>query len=408
MKAKRFLKLVAGLVLIGLGLVLALAFRVHSFPQIEAYFEEPDNRKLQSDEFGQWEYVRHLYTEMEATGEQFKGWDEKQQDMWKYAIAFLAYGMPSMAIIKPDDAPMAVYYLSVMINKMKAKKVWDDWQRYGFGDDPICKDNIMYKGHLNLMYGLYQLMTGSDRYAKEFTWLTQKIVEEIEQSKDGKFRGVVCEPDRYFVQCNAVGLLSLAIYDRIYGTPYVQYSGSEVMKFIRERLIDPETGLYREAYHPSHDISISHLSGYTNAWTMVMLRPFDKEYQARIYPKWKEIFVREYGAFAVVRETRFGGPSRLATLFGMLAAKEFGDQELFGKLRNTVDLAGILHKDTERGHLSYATADNTLLNGMVLSFKMHVGWQKILDHSWPRPEVIPIVPEISAMQSFDVMNTRTF
>lgn len=407
MKAKRILKLVAGLVLISLGLVLTLALRVHSFPQVEAYFEEPGNRSLQEDEFGQWEYVRHLYTEMEATGEQFKGWDEKQQDMWKYAIAFLAYGMPSMAIIKPEDAPMAAYYLSVMIHKMKAKKVWDDWQRYGFGDDPICKDNIMYKGHLNLMYGLYQLMTGSDRYAKEFTWLTQKIVEEIEQSKQGKFRGLVCEPDRYFVQCNAIGLLSLEIYDRIYGTPYAKYQGQEVMNFVRERLIDPATGLYREAYHPSHDLSVPYVSGYTNAWTMVMLRPFDKEYQARIYPKWKELFVREYGPFAVVRESRFGGPSRIATLFGMLAAKEFGDQELFARLRNSVDLAGILHKDTERGYLSYATADNTLLNGMVLAFKMHVGWQKILDHDWPRPATAPIVPEISTVQSLDLLNTRT-
>ncbi|WP_141735635.1 linalool dehydratase/isomerase domain-containing protein [Oligoflexus tunisiensis] len=408
MKAKSILKLLAGLVLIGLGLVLTLAFRIHNFPQVEAYFEAPGNRKIQKDEVGQWQYVRQLYTEMEATGEEFKGWDESQQDKWKYAIAFLAYGMPSMAMIKPDEAPMAAYYLSVMIHKMKAKKVWSDWQRHGFGDDPICKDNLMYKGHLNLMYGLYQLMTGSDRYAKEFTWLTQKIVEEIEQSKEGPYRGVACEPDRYFVQCNAVGLLSLEIYDRIYGTPYAKYEGAEVMQFVRERLIDPETGLYREAYHPSHDLAIPYLSGSTNAWTMVMLRPFDKEYQAKIYPKWKKIFVREYGPFAAVRESRHGGPSRLATLFGMLAAKEFGDQELFGRLRNTVDLGGFLHQDTERGYLRYGTANNTMLNGLVLSFKLHVGWQRILDHTWPQPEALPPVPEISAIQAFDLMETRTF
>jgi hypothetical protein len=407
MKAKLFLKLVAGLVLLGLGLVLALAWRLHSFPQVEAYFAEPGRRSLQKDEVGQWQYVRHLYAELEATGDRFRGWDESQQDMWKYAIAFLAYGMPSLAMVKPDEAPTAAYYLSVMIHKMKAKKVWDDWQRYGFGDDPICKDNIMYKGHLNLMYGLYQLMTGSDRYAQEFTWLTQKIVEEIEQSKQGKYRGVTCEPDRYFVQCNAIGLMSLEVYDRIYGTPYAKYYGEEVLKFVRERLIDPETGLYRDAYHPSHDLAMPYLSGYTNAWTMVMLRPFDKDYQSKIYPKWKEIFVRDYGPFAAVRESREGGPSRLATLFGMLAAKEFGDQELFGKLRNSIDLGGFLYKDTELGYLNYAVADNTLLNGMVFSFKMHVGWQKILDHTWPRPESLPPIPEISSVQSWDLLNTRT-
>jgi hypothetical protein len=97
----------------------------------------------------------------------------------------------------------------------------------------------------------------------------------------------------------------------------------------------------------------------------------------------------------------------MATLFGMLAAKEFGDQELFGKLRNTVDLGGLLHRDTERGYLSYAAADDTLMNGMVLAFKLHVGWQKILDHNWPRPEATPMVPEISALQSFDLLDTRT-
>jgi hypothetical protein len=374
---------------------------------VEAYFEEPPARTLQADEFGQWQYVRHLYTELEATGEQFKGWDENQQDLWKYAIAFLAYGMPSLAIIKPDESNMVAYYLSVMIDKMKAKKVWDDWQRYGFGDDPICTDNIMYKGHLNLMYGLYQLMTGSERYAKDFTWLTTRIVEEINESQDKKFRGLVCEPDRYFVQCNAIGLLSLEVFDRIYGTNYAKVQGQQMLAFIRERMIDPATGLYSEAFHPSHDLVLPYISGYTNAWTMVMLRPFDKEFQAQLYPKWKKTFAREYGPFAAIRETPYGGPSRLATLFGMLAAKEFGDLELFHKLRNTIDFAGFLHKDTELGYLSYATADNTMLNGMVLSFKLHVGWQNILDHPWPKPEN-PVIPEISTIQSNDVINRRTF
>ena len=61
-----------------------------------------------------------------------------------------------------------------MIDKMKSKKVWGDWTEYGMGDDPISKGNIMYKGHLNLMYGLYQLMSGNEEYSEEYTWLTEK------------------------------------------------------------------------------------------------------------------------------------------------------------------------------------------------------------------------------------------
>ena len=57
---------------------------------------------------------------------------------------------------------------------MKSKRVWGDWIAYGMGDDPISEGNVMYKGHLNLMYGLYQLMTGNEEFAHEYTWLTNK------------------------------------------------------------------------------------------------------------------------------------------------------------------------------------------------------------------------------------------
>ena len=66
-----------------------------------------------------------------------------------------------------------------MIQKMKSRLVWGDYTEMGFGEDPISFQNSMYKGHLNLMYGLYQLTTGDLRYAREYTWLTNQIVEEM-------------------------------------------------------------------------------------------------------------------------------------------------------------------------------------------------------------------------------------
>lgn len=116
---------------------------------------------------------------------------------------------------------MVVYSMALMIEKMKPKKVWQVFVDFGFGADPIIYQNIMYKGHLNLMYGLYQLMSGDERYAREYTWLTDQIVKEMrEHHKAGIYEGAACEPNLYFAQCNSIGLLSLHIFDKLYGTKY--------------------------------------------------------------------------------------------------------------------------------------------------------------------------------------------
>lgn len=370
------------------------------------YFQRPSSATTESqllpDEERQWNYVANLYRKMDATGETFKMWDPEQQDWWKYAIAFTAYGLPSLAMLDPSRRDSAIFFLSLMIEKMKSKKVWEDWQIYGFGDDPICRHNIMYKGHLNLMYALYQLIGGDGRYTAEFTWLTRNIAEEIRESEGKKFQGVVCEPDQYFAQCNAVGLLSLYIYDKIYGTQYRSREIVRVLDFLNRKMRDPLTGLYWESYHPSHDVSVRQLSGYANAWTLSMLRVFDPQGFERLYPIWKKTFVKELGPLAFVRENPGGGASRIATLFGLLAAKEFGDVQLFNKLRWTIDTLGGLHRDLETDTLSYFFADNTLLNGMTLSFKMHRGWSDILNYPWPRAEP-RVAPEVGNLTWRDVL-----
>ena len=63
----------------------------------------------------------------------------------------------------------------------------------------------------------------------------------------------------------------------------------------------------------------------------------------------------------------------------MLAAKEFKDKELFDKMAWTVDTVGFLKGDLETDQKRYLFVDDTLLNGMMLSFKAHAGFDTILD-----------------------------
>ncbi len=393
---------VAGLVII-IGGVRLYQFLPTGMPDGEDYFLKIGERKLLPDEEGQWSYTRELYGHLEATGDTFAGWDKSQQNMWKYSIAFASYGMPSLALIIPEYKDMITWVTWTMVRKMKSKKVWMDWESFGFGKDPITYHNIMYKGHLNLMYGLYQLMSGRTTFEREFTWLTRQIVLELrDHHRQGLYEGTVCEPDQFFVQCNSIGLLSLHIYDKLYGTNYTKNEVKWVLDFIHRRMVDPKTGLYWMEYHPSHDTVERYLSGYTNAWCCMFLRPFEPEFNRKVYEKLKETFVVKIGPYAYAKESVNGGPSSLATLFVMWAAKEYGDVELFTKLRNGIDKQGGLYREPKIDAMVYKTINNKMYNPPLLAVKVHAGWDTLLSHDWGYKTPFK-VPDITGMTWKDIL-----
>ncbi len=362
----------------------------------KAYFEPIGERSLQKDEIGQFNYIFETYEHMNFTGDEFKGWDISDQLLWRYGIAFGAYAMPSVAMIDPDYADRAALCLRHMIEKMKSKKVWGDWTAYGMGDDPISEGNIMYKGHLNLMYGLYQLMSGDERFSQEYTWLTEKIITEMRKHhEEGRHEGADCEPGRYFAQCNSISLLSLKVYDQMYGTHYAEVEARWTVDFIKEKMTDKEFGFYLKMYQSEMQFCNPMRSGYTNAWTMAFLRPFEPAYNEALYLTWKDHFVETIGPYAFVKEDPEAGPSPLATMTGMMAAKEFGDVALWGKIRNAIDRN--IYQSKEQYHHLYKNINNNIYNGPMLWTKVHVGWQTILAHKWKgnrqyeKPEVSHLV-----------------
>ncbi|MGJ8562660.1 MAG: hypothetical protein ACSHXY_03810 [Alphaproteobacteria bacterium] len=377
------------------------AFLPHGMPDAKNYFENSKTRILQKDEIGQMIHVRKMYDRMANTGDDFTGWNTEMQDFWKYTLAFSSYGLPSAMIIDPDNQDEYRLLFDTMIWKMKSRRVWGDFTGRGFGPDPISSQNIMYKGHLNLMYGLYQLTTGDTRYAREYTWLTDKIAKELRLHHQGKYEGVTCEPNAWYVECNAIGLMSLHIYDKIYGTSYTENEVQWTLDFIMEKMRDPETGLFYRSYHPNQDVVVKDISGYANAWTLAFLNPLlPTEMQQTYNVGFKENLVINYGpAYASIKGDLRSDPARnqVAHLFGLWAAKEFDDRKLFGKLRNSVDKIGRLSRAPEGGGLTYKDANQILMNGVVLGAKLHVGWDVILDHDWGHAGLqnVPVIDDIS-------------
>jgi hypothetical protein len=397
-----------GLALSLLVLATAAYLLPWGMPDAGNYFTEAPGRVLQEDETGQLQAADRDYFVLANSGDDFAGWNTTRQSFWKYSIAFAAYGMPSAMIIDPENKDRYRVMMDTMIWKMKSRKVWGDFTDRGFGPDPVTTQNIMYKGHLNLMYGLYQLATGDVRYAREYTWLTQQIAQEMRLHHQGHYEGVTCEPNAWFVECNTIGMLSLHIYDKLFGTRYTENEVQWSLDFIMERMRDPDTGLFYSAYLPYHDHYRTTIRGYANAWILTFLHPFLPQEMEELYPIFRQHLVTQLGPYATVRYQLGDRPDETAHLFGLWASKEFNDTRLFAKLRNTTDKFGRLGYDADTGGLAYDHPDNDMLNAGVVAAKLHLGWRTILSYDWQH-DVLPYpIPDTTGMTWQDLLPQRIY
>ena len=219
--------------------------------------------------------------------------------------------------------------------------------------------------------------------------------------KEGRHEGADCEPGRYFAQCNSISLLSLKIYDQLYQTNYAEVEARWTIDFIKDKMTDKEFGFYLKMYQSDMAFCNPMLSGYTNAWTMAFLRPFEPDYNESLYPVWKAHFTKEIGPFGYVKEDPEAGPSPLATMTGLMAAKEFGDVALWRKLRNSID-KDIYQKSDSYQYL-YKGIDNPIYNAPLLWTKVHVGWQNILAYDWKGNHIYE-KPEVADLLWTDILS----
>nr|E1XUJ2.1 RecName: Full=Linalool dehydratase/isomerase; AltName: Full=Geraniol isomerase; AltName: Full=Linalool dehydratase-isomerase; AltName: Full=Myrcene hydratase; Flags: Precursor [Castellaniella defragrans 65Phen]5I3T_A Chain A, Linalool dehydratase/isomerase [Castellaniella defragrans]5I3T_B Chain B, Linalool dehydratase/isomerase [Castellaniella defragrans]5I3T_C Chain C, Linalool dehydratase/isomerase [Castellaniella defragrans]5I3T_D Chain D, Linalool dehydratase/isomerase [Castellaniella d len=348
----------------------------------EDYFAQQAKQAVTPDVMAQLAYMNYIdfISPFYSRGCSFEAWELKHtpQRVIKYSIAFYAYGLASVALIDPKLRALAGHDLDIAVSKMKCKRVWGDWEEDGFGTDPIEKENIMYKGHLNLMYGLYQLVTGSRRYEAEHAHLTRIIHDEIAANP---FAGIVCEPDNYFVQCNSVAYLSLWVYDRLHGTDY-RAATRAWLDFIQKDLIDPERGAFYLSYHPESGAVKPWISAYTTAWTLAMVHGMDPAFSERYYPRFKQTFVEVYdeGRKARVRETAgtddADGGVGLASAFTLLLAREMGDQQLFDQLLNHLEPPA--KPSIVSASLRYEHPGSLLFDELLFLAKVHAGFGALL------------------------------
>jgi hypothetical protein len=260
---------------------------------------------------------------------------------YRYQLAFLAYGLCSVVEGEPELRTEARGLFTRLVEKMEHPTTLHYWKALGFGGDGRARDNIMYRGHLNMMYGLAHDRFGETRFDERFHALSRELYDEMSGE-----RPVCCEPDQLFVQCNAVTALSLFLHDRGFATSYA-CAGKRLLAWAREHVPLAGTTLVREDYHPSTGKSSAQRAGFANAWTIAFLAPVPglEDDAGAMYADWRRTFVEPSLLPGLVQ----GAPSSetlnleemlasdlLATTFGLLAAREEGDERLHQQLERSV------------------------------------------------------------------------
>jgi hypothetical protein len=260
---------------------------------------------------------------------------------YRYQLAFLAYGLCSVVDSDPALREEGRAMFTKLVEKMEHPTTLRYWKALGYGGNGGKTENVMYRGHLNLMYALAHDRFGETRFDGRLHDLSRALFEEI-----GGQRPICCEPDHLFVQCNAVTVLSLFLHDRAFGTDYAS-AGKRLLKWARKNMPLEGTTLVREDYRPSTGKSSASRAGCANAWTISFLAPvpgLETDVSA-MYADWRRTFVEPSLLPGAVK----GAPQReelpmeemisselLATTFGLLAAREAGDERLHQRLEWTV------------------------------------------------------------------------
>jgi len=295
---------------------------------------------------------------------------------FRYLIAFSAYSVGQAASHTPAWREPYRQTYQGYIDKMAQPVAWEDFMTVWGGESPLGPDNIMYTGHLLLMMSHYQQLFGDDRYEQPLTLtasdgatfqtdvhsLSEFVAEQVQDntSNDGvQSFNVPCEPGRIFVPCNTPHRISDLIHDRAFGTDYTD-STEQWVTWVQEQMTHDESGVLYDLYWPyGHGegepsqgldpVRQERLSGVYNAWTIWFLRAIAPEWGADLYPRFVEHFVvrDEQSPYPDGRPMVidvFGQDGLVATLmnlvatgFGMVTARTYGDDALAGELQASWD-----------------------------------------------------------------------
>ncbi len=257
---------------------------------------------------------------------------------YQFQIAFAAYALASAHYhYTPAHRDLYQKASARLIKRMIYKDVWDYWahtSKFDLTDrtetetggeimvykskndwygwiDPNIKKNIMYSGHLLQMVGLHETLFDDHRYDEsgsltfrfapveygqgpiEMKYDHDRLTKVIhEQFVEDHFRGIECERNAVYAECNQHPILGLMHYDFKHGTefsPEVRSKFKTVME--KRKYIDPETKTTMYFLKVKEDEVVPATYAWADGWNGHAQHAWDKGYIESLYPYQQERYI---------------------------------------------------------------------------------------------------------------------
>ncbi|HOO78095.1 MAG TPA: hypothetical protein PK636_02720 [bacterium] len=354
------------------------------------------------------------------------GWPEALQGVvWMYGLIPRLWAAASIAMVEPGRTAEAAFVLREGIQMLRSPACWKDYAVNQAWGDPM-RDNVMWKGPLLIAEGLYALVSGDkDTFGPEMTAVARDLYETQKKNLalpvgQGYVGGVCCEPNHWFPQCNSMGCVGLALYDKVYGKDQKHgvLIGEEYrnnyMRFLREEMTDPETGMVYRRYHPyGPQQADKDLSGFANIFVAMNMRSWEPGFSGNIYRQIRERYIKglplgigsfmlevpEKDAAGALVNPGAAAPGMLGEtavniFLALAAAREFDDPETFDGINELI--TNFTHPYFRQGEIRFDETNDepagvgdfsvgALLNmfsGWWMFAKVHQGWETILEYDW--------------------------
>ena len=257
---------------------------------------------------------------------------------YQFQIAFAAYALASAHYhYTPAHRDLYQDASARLISRMIYKDVWDYWAHtskfdltdrtdtaegadrmvnYSEDDwygwiDPNIKKNIMYSGHLLQMLGLHAVLFDDDRYDEPgslafrfapVAYGEEPIVMEYDHNRlakviydqfvEDRFRGIECERNAVYAECNQHPILGLMHYDFTHDTQLSPEVRREFKKTMQRRgYVDPETNTTMYFLKVKQDEVVPATYAWGDGWNGHAQHAWDKEYIESIYPDQVELYM---------------------------------------------------------------------------------------------------------------------
>ncbi|HKP79953.1 MAG TPA: hypothetical protein VJU34_12595 [Phenylobacterium sp.] len=288
-------------------------------------------------------------------------------DAYRYQLAMMSYTL-DLANYHYTPAYRDLYQAAdtALIDKMLREDVWGFWELTSRGSkgfdpsltelgagwiDPVKEQNIMYSGHLFQMVTTHAMLYNDATYEKPdairfvydpvgrgmgkqvFSYNTASLADVLyKQFERSEWRGIECEPNAIFPECNQHPILGFAAMETRTPTGYYQTVSTHFKgKFDAMKYIDPKSNSFMMMYLKRQDKMIYNALPWSDGWAGAFMHAWSKADVEQVYPVQKANYVATLGDGT--ETVKAGGPRQTYShdhgFFAVLAA-EVGD----GQTRN--------------------------------------------------------------------------